>query len=134
MCPITHESKLALLIAVAASFIFGYLWYGPLFGKTWAGLMGFKMTEECKGKPPLRSLLLTFLGTALTTFALAYILGNYKPACNFGAALLVWLGFYVPLLFSAVAWESRPWTLFALNAAFYLLNLQLIAGILTYIR
>jgi hypothetical protein len=133
MCPITHESKLAIGLAVVASFIFGYLWYGPLFGKTWAGLMGFKMTEECKGKPPLSALLLTLLGTAFTVFALAYILGNYKPACNFGAALLVWFGFYVPLLFSTVTWERKPWKLFVLNAAFYLLNLQLIAAILTYV-
>jgi hypothetical protein len=132
MCPITHESKLAIVLAVLASFFFGYLWYGPLFGKTWAGLMGFKMTAECK-KPPVSSLLLTLLGTALTTFVLAYILGIYKPACNFGAALLIWLGFYVPLLFGSVTWERKPWKLFALNAAFYLLNLQLIAAILTYV-
>ena len=92
---------------MVASFIFGFLWYGPLFGKTWAGLMGFK-TEGCEGKPPVKALLVTFLGTAFTTFAMAYILGNYKPCCNFGAALLVWFGFYVPLLFSPIAWEGKP--------------------------
>ena len=134
MCPITHESKLAIGLAVVASFIFGYLWYGPLFGKTWAGLMGFKMDESKCGKPPVSALLLTLLGTAFTTFAMAYILGIYKPCCNFGAALLIWLGFYVPLLFGTVAWEGKPWKLFALNAAFYLLNLQLIAAILTYVH
>ncbi len=45
MCPITHESRLAILLAVVASFIFGAIWYGPLFGKTWAGLMGFKTVK-----------------------------------------------------------------------------------------
>ena len=133
MCPITHESKLAIGLAVVASFIFGYLWYGPLFGKTWAGLMGFKKTTECK-KPPVSSLLLTLLGTALTAFVMAYILGIYKPCCNFGAALLIWFGFYVPLLLGTVTWEGKPWKLFALNGVFYLLNLELIAAILTYVR
>jgi len=133
MCPITHESKLAIALAVVASFVFGYLWYGPLFGKTWAGLMGFKMTAECK-KPLVSSLLLTLLGTALTAFALAYILGIYKPYCNSATALLVWFGFYVPLLLGAVTWERKPVKLFMLNAAFNLLNLQLIAAVLTYVH
>jgi hypothetical protein len=133
-CPITHASLLALITAIVASFIFGFLWYGPFFGKVWAGLMGFKM-EDCKGKkPPLSAMLLTILGTAFTTFAMAYILNNYKPGCSCGAAFLIWFGFYVPLLFGTVTWEGKPWKLFALNAAYYFLNLQLIAAILTYIH
>ena len=134
MCPITHASFLALGVSVFASFMFGYVWYGPLFGKTWGQLMGFKM-EDCKGKKPEASaLLLTLLGTVLTTFVLAYILNIYKPCCSVGAAFLIWLGFYVPVQFSAVAWEGKPWKLFILNGAFYLLNLQLIAAILTHLR
>ncbi|MDE2027145.1 MAG: DUF1761 domain-containing protein [Candidatus Omnitrophica bacterium] len=135
MCPITHESQLALLIAVIASFIFGAIWYGPLFGRTWAVLNGMKVPEEgCKGKPPVRSLLITFLGTCLTVFGLAYIMGNYKPLCSYGPALIVWLGFVVPLLLSSIAWECKPWKLFAINAVFYLLNFYLITVILTYVR
>ncbi len=135
ICPITHESKLAILIAVVASFLFGYLWYGPLFGKTWAGLMGFKKDDsKCCGKPPVSALLITLLGTGFTVFALAYILGRYKPHCNAGAAVLVWLGFYVPLLLGTVTWERKPWKLFGLNAVYYLLNLQLISAVLTYVR
>ena len=133
-CPITNESLLAIGTAVVASFVFGFVWYGPLFGKTWAGLMGIKM-EDCKDKkPPLSAMLLTIGGTALTTFVMAYIINIYKPDCNFRAAFLVWLGFYVPLLLGSVTWEQRPWKLFALNAVYYFLNLQLIAAILTYLK
>ncbi|MDE1919886.1 MAG: DUF1761 domain-containing protein [Candidatus Omnitrophica bacterium] len=136
MCPITHESNLGLLIAVIASFVFGAIWYGPLFGRTWAALNGMKVPEDCcKGKkPPAKSLLLTFVGTCLTVFALAYIMGVYKPVCIFGPALIVWAGFVVPLLLSSIAWESKPWKLFAINAVFYLLNFYLITVILTYVR
>ena len=133
MCPITHTNLLALALAVVASFIFGFLWYGPLFGKTWAKWMGFN-TEGCTGKPPVSSLVLTILGTALTTFVMAYFLNTAKISCNFGTAVMVWAGFYIPLLLGAVTWERRPWKLFALNAAYYFLNLQLIAAILTYVR
>jgi hypothetical protein len=134
ICPVTHESLLGLGTAVVASFAFGFVWYGPLFGKKWADLMGFKMDEKCTGKPPVSSLLLTLFGTLLTTIAMAYIINIYKPDCNFGAAFLVWLGFYIPLLLGTVTWERRPWNLFALNAIYYFLNLQLIATVLTFIR
>ena len=133
MCPITHGSLLAMGIAVIASFIFGYTWYGPLFGKVWADLMGIKMDPSKCGKPPVSALLLTVLGNIFTTTVLAYIL-TYKPSCNFGAALFIWLGFYVPVQMGVVLWEGKPWKLFALNVSYYFLNLQLIAAILTYIR
>ena len=132
MCPITHISYLVLGSTVVASFVFGYLWYGPLFGKTWLQLMG-KNPEDCKGKkPPVSALLLTLLGAAFTTVAMGFLLNAAKPCCNVGLAFMVWLGFYVPLLFGSVTWEGRPWKLFVLNGAYYFLNLQLIAAILTY--
>ena len=134
MCPITHASHLALLLSVVASFAFGFMWYGPVFGKVWAELMGKKM-ENCKGKkPPASAMLLTLFGTMLTVFAVAYIMGNTKFVCSSGGAFLIWMGFYLPLLFGTVTWEGRPWKLFALNAAYYLVNLQLIAAIVTYVR
>ncbi len=129
MCPFTHANYLVLGAAVAASFVFGFLWYGPLFGKTWAQLMGIKMGEY---KPKPWALPLTLLGTVLTTFVLAYILYIYRPYCTYGAAFFIWLGFYLPRLFGSVTWEGKPWKLFALNAAYYFLNLQLITAVLTF--
>jgi len=38
------------------------------------------------------------------------------------------------LLFGTVAWEGKPWKLLALNGAFYFLNLQLIAAVLSFWR
>ncbi len=131
MCPFTHANYLVLASAVVASFVFGYLWYGPLFGKTWAQLMGIKK-GECKPKP--WALPLTLLGTVLTTFVLAYILYIYRPYCSYGAAFFIWLGFYLPRLFGSMAWEGWSWKLFALNAAYYFLNLQLITAILVFWR
>lgn len=134
MCPITHTSYVAIVLAVIASFIFGYLWYGPLFGKTWAQLMGIKMSADKNKKPPVSSLLLTLFGTFLTTWVLAFLLYHSNLACNFGVAFAVWFGFYVPQLFGSVTWEGRPAKLFGLNATYTFLNLQLIAAILTYLR
>ncbi len=131
MCPITHTSFIALGTAVIASFVFGFLWYGPVFGKTWMKLMGKKM-EDCQGKkPPVAAMLLTLLGTILTTMVLAFIIHRPERPCGYGVAFLAWLGYYIPLLISTVVWEGKPWGLFLMNAAYYFLNLQLIAAILT---
>jgi Protein of unknown function (DUF1761) len=128
MCPFVHANYLILGAAAVVSFIFGFLWYGPVFGKTWAKLIG-KNLAECKPKP--WALPLTALCTVLTTFVLAYILYIYKPYCPYGAAFFVWLGFYVPVLVGSVTWEGKPWKLFALNAAYNFLNLQIIATVLS---
>ena len=134
MCPFIHANYLVLILAVAASFFFGFIWYGPLFGKTWAQLSGIKFVEGECCKPKIESLALTLLGTVFTTLVLAYFLNIYKPYCSFGAAFFIWLGFYLPLLFSTIAWEGKPWKLFALNGIFYFLNLQLISVILLYLK
>jgi Protein of unknown function (DUF1761) len=131
MCPFTHANYLALGSAIVASFVFGYLWYGPFFGKTWAQLMGIKMGES---KPKPWALPLTLFGTILTTFVLAYILYIDKPYCTYGTAFFIWLGFYLPRLLGSVTWEGQPWKLFALHAVYYFLNLQLITAVLTFWR
>lgn len=35
-------STLAVVLAAVVSMIVGWLWYGPLFGKQWMALMGWK--------------------------------------------------------------------------------------------
>jgi Protein of unknown function (DUF1761) len=48
------------------------------------------------------------------------------------AAFYTWLGFFVPVLLSGVAWEKKSWKLFSINAAYHLLALFLVASILTH--
>ena len=144
--PLIEINFVALAAAVAASFIFGWLWYGPLFGKTCARLTG--MPSEAKPDPGAiaRGMALTLLGTVLTAYVLAHSTNVWRPsAWNAGAdapdfvygffsGLFTWLGFYVPMLLGTVAWENRGWKLFGLNAAYHFANLQLVAMILAHWR
>ena len=134
MCPFIHANYLVLGSAIVASFLFGYLWYGPIFGKTWVALVGLAVKSAEHNKPKPWALPLTLLGTILTTFVLAYILSIYKPYCAYGAAFFIWAGFYLPLLTGSVTWEGKPWKLLFLNGAYNFLNLQLIAAILSFWR
>lgn len=131
MCPFIHANYFVLAGAVIASFIFGSLWYGPIFGKMWSDLVGRK--QETSAPEPW-VIIGTLIGTIFTTFVLAYFQDIYKPYCSYGAAFFIWLGFYLPVLFGAVAWEGKPWNLLFLNGAYYFLNLQLISAILSFWR
>ena len=136
-----HINYAAIITAVVVSFIFGFLWYGPLFGKQWAALMGIKMEEGKCGKPESWRLAVTIFGTLLTAYVLDCSIQKWMPVVlfpadkpstyGFYAAFFTWLGFYVPLLLGSVTWENKPWKLFGLNALYNFLNLQLIAAILS---
>ena len=129
--------------ALVAAFFFGFLWYGPLFGRTWAGLMGMSM-EDCKPQPVEmgRSIALQVVGLFLTVYVLAHSVQVWRPSVwgagqdgpsshyGFFGGLFTWLGFYVPLQLGKVAWERRPWKLFFLNTSHDFLLLQIIAQIL----
>ena len=139
MHPELHLNYAAVAAAVIASFAFGALWYGPLFGKKWAELMGLKMENA---KPAAWMFLLTLLGVFLTAYVIAHDVLIWRPSVwglgedqpdymyGFFAGFFVWLGFYLPMLFGSVTWEGKPWKLFCLNATYHFLNLQIIAMIL----
>ena len=39
----------AIVIAAIAQFIIGWVWYGPLFGKTWMSMMGMSQQSMSTG-------------------------------------------------------------------------------------
>jgi len=146
MHPQIHVNWLAVLIAIVAAFVFGWLWYGPLFGKTWAALMKYPADMKPDPKVMIRGMVLMVIGCFLTSYTLVFISDIWRPSVwgggsdapgyvyGFLAGLWTWIGFYVPMLLSGVAWEGKGWPLFGLNAAYCFLHLQLIAMIIAYVR
>ena len=144
MHPQIHINFLAVAVAVITSFLFGWLWYGPLFGKKWAELMGIKMTEDCKPDPKvmMRGMIITLIGNFLTVYVLAHSTEVWRASVwgvgadgpnymyGFYAGFFTWLGFYVPMALGSVAWEMKSWKLFGLNTVFNFINLQIVGMIL----
>ena len=146
MHPTIHVSWVAVLVAVVVAFVFGFLWYGPLFGKKWAALMKFPPDMKPDRKAMMRGMVLMVIGTFFTAYTLTFMSEIWRPSVWGGAAdapaylyatftgFWVWLGFYVPMGLSRVAWEGGNWPLFGLNMSYAFLNLQIIAAILQYLR
>ncbi len=140
--PLIIIKPMAIFLAVLASFIFGFLWYGPLFGKKWGALMKMDMKKKPKTSVMVKAMALNVLGTFLIAYVLSHNQQAWRPSTwgagidgsnamyGFLGGFFTWLGFFIPMLLNTVAWEMRPWSLFALNAVYHFLNLQIIAHIL----
>lgn len=127
-----------ILIAAVAMMILGALWYGSLFGKEWAKMMGFDMSNpdvvkqmKEKAKPGYA---ITFAASLVMLYVLTHILsyaGAETPRDGVEGALWVWLGFIAPTLLGSVLWEGKPWKLYFINASYYLVSLIVAAAIIT---
>lgn len=126
----------AVIVSTVAAFVLGWIWYGPLFGKTWAKLAGVDRHGKAKlGMAP------TIIINLIVTFIMAYTLehnlifgSEYLNLWGFAAGLQGafwnWLGFIVPVTLGVVLWENKSWKLWFITAGYYLLSLLIMGAIL----
>lgn len=142
-------SMLAIGIAVVANFIFGFLWYTPLFGKVWAKEMGFNPNPSVEEKKAMMGLMVKgMMVMVIGNFFLAYVLSHniaawdYVPGMNqmsktgqaLNAALFTWLGFFLPTDVGTIFWEKRSFKLFLINTGNHLASLVLVSFIIIFVR
>ena len=142
----------AILFAVLANFAFGFLWYGPFFGKSWHKAMGLPKKTKAKksavaAKNFLKIAITQLLSIFLTVYVLNYTGQIWRPSVwgigpdeissigyGFFCGLFTFFGFYLPRELDEVLWTKRPWKVFLINAGFYFLSLQIMAVILAVWR
>lgn len=99
----TNVNYVAVMLAAAASFIFGGVWYG-IFSKPWMEAAGMTMEDiKPSGGPVLAPYVNAFLAELVMAFMLAGILltlggghANLKAGLVTGA--MIWLGFVMSSL------------------------------------
>lgn len=134
---------LAILVCGIVSMFVGYLWYGPLFGKTWMALMGMKMEmmTEAQKKGMSKSYFMMFVGSLVMAYVLSYNLffaATYLKvsgvSAGFMSAFWNWLGFIAPVTLGSVLWEGKSWRLWFLNNSYQLVTLLIMGAILAVWR
>jgi Protein of unknown function (DUF1761) len=142
--PNIHLNWLAILVAVVASFAIGGLWYGPLFGKTWAKAIG--LDGKPSGAEIAKGSVINLVGLFLMAFVLAHDVQVWRPSSwglqpdgpphvyGFFAGLFIWLGFIVPILLNGPAFERKSWKVFGISAVYQLISLQVMAQLLSFWR
>ncbi|MDP3742402.1 MAG: DUF1761 domain-containing protein [Candidatus Micrarchaeota archaeon] len=130
---------IAMLGAAIASMIIGFLWYGPLFGKIWMDLSGFKKEDMGKMKTSAQTgYVVQFIASIVMAFVLAILIpetrGIILESSRFwnalGIAFIGWLGFIATTTLGSVLWEGKPVKLYLLNNAYHLVSLLVMAAIL----
>ena len=133
---------LAILVAVVANFILGFLWYTPLFGKAWAKEMGFDTSVKPSGGEMAKGMVFMVVGNFLMAYVFAHnmVAWSFVPGMDqmpkvgsvMNSAIFTWLGFYLPVDIGIVTWEKRSWKLFGINTGYHLAMLLVAATVLTY--
>ncbi len=128
---ITKHQIIMVLVSAVCQWLLGFIWFGLLFRKSWRALVGFAEGE--KPKNAAFGMVVAFVACLLLSYVLVHVLG-WAGANTFtgGAKLAVicWVGFMAPPLFTQHIHENRRVNLFAINAAYWLLAMALGGGLL----
>src|ERR1700761_5044626 len=145
MTPNIHIHPVAIIIAVVANFVLGFLWYTPIFGKVWAKEMGFNTDMKPPASALVKGMVFMVIGNFLMAFVFAHNIKEWNPV-SWGlppssvppmvdalqAAIFTWLGFFVPVDLNTVSWEMISWKLFFINTGYHLVSLLVVAMILIH--
>jgi hypothetical protein len=124
---------LAVLVSGIAFMVLGFIWY-TVFGKQWSAYTGWtrEKTQALPKNDMMMSYGITFISALLQAWVLAALFRSMEVTeikTALAVAATVWVGFTAAPALGNYAFEHRPWGLFLLNNALYLINL-LVAGII----
>lgn len=119
----------AVVVGVIVSIVLGSIWYGPLFGKKWAALMGMDMNDPVKvaeaKKGMWKMYVIQMIASAITVSVLSVVLlkfDNFTTSEMIGSSLLMWVGFILPAEIGAVLWGNKSKkdaiSIFMINAGY----------------
>jgi hypothetical protein len=120
-----------VVVSAVIQWLFGALWYGVVFKKSWSKLVGF--TEGEKPKNRVFGMIVSLVACLLLSYALARIVGLAGSKDLFAGAslaIILWLGIMAPPLFTQHVFENRRANLFAINACYWLLAMAIGGGIM----
>jgi len=131
-----HINILAVLACGVASLVIGSIWYGPLFGKAWAGYTGW--TEEKVKTIPAsrmaRTYVLQFIAAAITALALdllAWSVGSGGSVNGVVLGLLAGVGFSAMAFATTHLFEHKPIGLWLIVSGYQVVYTVVAAIIIT---
>ena len=135
--PVIPINYLAVLVSAIANMVLGFLWFGPLFGKSWMALSGVSVPspEQRKKMGPLY--LLAFVAALIMAFVMAHalyfastVLQVSGVSAGLQAGFWNWLGFVAVVTLGMVLWEGKSWKLWAIINGYWLVSLLVMGVIL----
>ncbi len=129
----TGVNYLAILVAGAAYFVLGALWYSPVvFGNAWTQAVGKSKEELQKGSSVLK-MVWAFVGSLIVAYGLARILswtGSYTLWDAVVMSLLAAICFLVTVIGISDSMEARPMKLYLINIFYNIIGFCIMGIIL----
>jgi len=127
---------LAVVAATVATFLGGWIWYGPLFGKPWRKMMGMGAEPDMSGMMP--AMMQGVANTFMANTVMAILLAMVVPASLTAALMLglvCWVGFTLYSELGGVIWGNGnyPFKLMMINAGHGLMVALLGITVLIYL-
>lgn len=125
---------IAIIIATAAAMVIGFLWYGPVFGKSWTSLSGRGMAGDPASAGPMYAL--TALAALIEAIALNWFINETGWTTGAGGALIglyAGLGFIATAFFSQVLFAGRPPRLYAIDAGYQVFQAIVMGAIIGFL-
>ena len=136
--PLIAVNYWAIIVCGIINMALGYVWYGPLFGKQWAKMMGFDLNDKHKAKEMQKKAVPAYAVMFVCSLVMAYILlrfAGYATAktATEGAAtgFWLWLGFVVPPTLSTSMFGGKNLKLWFIEVGYYLVSMLIFGAILT---
>lgn len=127
-----------VLVATAAIFIEGWLWYSPLlFLKPWMRLRGLDPAAAMSGKMPMGNLVVEVIRCFVFSYLMAHLILNmelHHVRSALHAGVFYWVTFPVVLLTGSVLWENVKWKVAAIHAGDWLVKLLLVPVIIVLMQ
>ena len=129
----------SVLWAAVASFVIGFLFHGPLFGKLWMKLANIHPTGNEKFKDMVPQMLWNLLSNFVTAYVLSVIylfasssfyLMGYGTYAGVVLGVWLWLGFLVTSSSIEVIWMGRNYKLWLFEAISSLVTMVAMGAII----
>jgi len=121
----------AILVATLSTFVIGWLWYGPFFGKAWLSVVGLS-EEELKNANMGKIFGFSFIFELIMAFNLAMFLNDPSVGLSEGALYGFLTGF--GWIFFAIAvnglFERRSWKYIFINGGYWVVAFTVMGLIL----
>jgi hypothetical protein len=127
-----RQNYLAILVAAIVCFLLEAGWYS-FFLQSW--LDGIGRTSQWQantGVSPALQFAVALIAEAVIAAAiscLTQLTGAQTALRGIKVAALLWLGFVLPVWSTEYVFEVRPWSLFGINAGFWLIGMVLMGAI-----
>lgn len=113
----------AVIVCGILSMVVGSVWYGAIFGTTWARLIGADISDPEKKKEMQKKAtplyVVQFLASLVQIFFLAIIISGSKGS-GLSISLWVYIGFILPMIIGGSLWNNDTkkdaWVKFLLHA------------------